>query len=184
MNPRIPCKLLGLFLAALLLQSCGGGTSSGTFLQDFNVTGTWTGTMSNVYGDRFISVSMTLSDAGGTVVGVIAAPDFECSTGGDLKSGTATKAATNSRDDNPLTAGINEGSSKGHLHMQWVPYPDEDTVTRASDIKIVLAGDSSNLRGHYVGNWNLTAGTALNDACGQTDNPTTQAQGVIRITRV
>ena len=58
MNRLTPHKLLLVALACVIIQGCGGGTSSGTLLQDFNVSGRWTGTMSNQDGTRLVSVSM------------------------------------------------------------------------------------------------------------------------------
>ncbi|HAN59525.1 MAG TPA: hypothetical protein DCQ11_01615, partial [Gammaproteobacteria bacterium] len=82
MNRLTPYKLLLVALTCLIIQGCGGGTSSGTLLQDFNVSGRWTGTMSNVDSTRLISVSMTLDDIAGTVNGIIVTPDYECVTSG------------------------------------------------------------------------------------------------------
>ena len=74
MNGLTPYKLLLVALTCLIIQGCGGGTSSGTLLQDFNVSGRWTGTMSNQGGTRLISVSMTLTDVAGAVTGIIVTP--------------------------------------------------------------------------------------------------------------
>ena len=98
MNGLTPYKLLLVALTCLIIQGCGGGTSSGTLLQEFNVTGRWTGTMSNVDSTRLISVSMTLDDIAGTVNGIIVTPDYECVTSGKA-SGTATKTTTNTGGD-------------------------------------------------------------------------------------
>ena len=67
MKRLTPYKLLLVALTCLIIQGCGGGTSSGTLLQQFNVEGRWTGTMSNLDGTRLISLSMTLMQAGETV---------------------------------------------------------------------------------------------------------------------
>ena len=181
MNRLTPYKWLLVALACLILQGCGGGTSSGTLLQDFNVSGRWTGTMSNQDGTRLVSVSMTLTDVAGTVTGIILTPDYECVTSGKLESGVATKTATSTGGDDPLTFD-NEMSTRGVLTITWSAAPGEASSDRASEIKIALTGTSSDLKGTYAGWWN----TAIDDnVCGAlaADGSPTSTQGVMTLSR-
>ena len=162
-----------------MIQGCGGGTSSGTLLQEFNVSGRWTGTMSNVDSTRLISGSMTLDDIAGTVNGIIVTPDYGCVTSGKA-SGTATKTSMNTGGDDPLTFD-NEMSTRGVLSIDWQPAPDEATSDRISQIKISLTGTSSDLSGNYSGYWNTEAD---DDRCGSLGvTPSMQTQGVMTLSR-
>ena len=180
MNGLTPYKLLLVGLTCLIIQGCGGGTSSGTLLQEFNVSGRWTGTMSNVDSTRLISVSITLDDIAGTVNGIIVTPDYECVTSGKV-SGTATKTTTNTGGDDPLTFD-NEMSTRGVLSIDWQPAPDEATADRISQIKISLTGTSSNLSGNYSGYWNTETDDNRCGALGLT-NYESQTQGVMTLSR-
>ena len=180
MNGLTPYKLLLVALTCLIIQGCGGGTSSGTLLQDFNVSGRWTGTMSNVDSTRLISVSITLDDIAGTVNGIIVTPDYECVTSGKV-SGTATKTTTNTGGDDPLTFD-NEMSTRGVLSIDWQPAPDEATADRISQIKISLTGTSSDLSGNYSGYWNTETDDNRCGALGLT-NYESQTQGVMTLSR-
>ena len=180
MNRRTPYKWLLVALTCLIIQGCGGGTSSGTLLQEFNVSGRWTGTMSNVDSTRLISVSITLDDIAGTVNGIIVTPDYECVTSGKV-SGTATKTTTNTGGDDPLTFD-NEMSTRGVLSIDWQPAPDEATADRISQIKISLTGTSSNLSGNYSGYWNTETDDNRCGALGLT-NYESQTQGVMTLSR-
>ena len=183
MNGLTPYKLLLVALTCLIIQGCGGGTSSGTLLQEFNVSGRWTGTMSNVDSTRLISVSMTMTDVAGTVTGVILTPDYECTTSGILASGVATKTPTNTGGDDPLTFD-NEMSTRGMLTIVWNPSPADSAPDRLSEIQIALTGTSSDLSGNYTGYWNLETGTPLDELCGSsTITPTRQTQGVMTLSR-
>ena len=180
MNRRTPYKWLLVALTCLIIQGCGGGTSSGTLLQEFNVSGRWTGTMSNVDSTRLISVSMTLDDIAGTVKGIIVTPDYEGVTSGKV-SGTATKTTTNTGGDDPLTFD-NEMSTRGVLSIDWQPAPDEATSDRLSLIKISLTGTSSDLSGNYSGYWNTETDDNRCGALGLT-NYESQTQGVMTLSR-
>jgi len=183
MNGLTPYRLLLVALTYLIIQGCGGGTSSGTLLQDFNVSGRWTGTMSNQGGTRLISVSMTLTDVAGAVTGIIVTPDYECATSGVLASGVATKTPTSTGGDDPLTFD-NEMSTRGMLTITWNPSPAENAPDRASEIQIALTGTSSDLSGNYTGYWNLATDTPIDELCGSsTITPTRQTQGVMTLSR-
>lgn len=183
MNRLTPYKLLLVALTCLIIQGCGGGTSSGTLLQDFNVSGRWTGTMSNQDGTRLISVSMTLTDVAGAVTGIIVTPDYECTTSGILASGVATKTASNTGGDDPLTFD-NEMSTRGTLTIVWNPSPADSAPDRVSEIQIALTGTSSDLSGHYTGYWNLDTDTPVDELCGSvTHTPGLQTQGVMTLSR-
>ena len=180
MNRLTPYKLLLVALTCLIIQGCGGGTSSGTLLQDFNVSGRWTGTMSNQDGTRLISVSMTLADVAGAVTGIIVTPDYECVTSGRL-SGIATAYSDNSVGDDPLTFD-SIMKSQGVLSLDWNPSPAENAPDRTSQIKIALTGSSSALSGNYMGFWNLSADD--DGLCGSTTiTPTKQTEGVMTLSR-
>ena len=182
MHRLTPYKLLLVALTCLIIQGCGGGTSSGTLLQEFNVSGRWTGTMSNVDSTRLISVSITLDDIAGTVNGIIVTPDYECVTSGKV-SGTATKTTTNTGGDDPLTFD-NEMSTRGMLTITWNPSPAENAPDRASEIQIALTGTSSDLSGNYTGYWNLATDTPIDELCGSSSiTPTRQTQGVMTLSR-
>ena len=181
MNRLTPYKLLLVALTCVLIQGCGGGTSSGTLLQDFNVSGRWTGTMSNLDGNRLISVSMTMTDVAGTVTGIILTPDYECVTSGKLASGVATKTTPNTGGDDPLTFD-NEMSTRGMLTIAWLPAPDENGPDRASEIQIALTGTSSDLAGTYAGFWNTEFDGNLCGALAVDESPTS-TQGVMTLSR-
>ncbi|MBT3264832.1 MAG: hypothetical protein HN372_10790, partial [Acidiferrobacteraceae bacterium] len=94
--------LLVVALTTTLLSACGGSSSGGVYNQAFNVSGQWTGAMSDSTGAARL-VSMTLSDGGGTVTGTISVTGHACISGGNL-TGTAVQAPANTTGDNPLTA--------------------------------------------------------------------------------
>ena len=179
MKRLTPYKLLLVALTCLIIQGCGGGTSSGTLLQEFNVEGRWTGTMSNLDGTRLIPVSMTLMDVDGTVTGVVLAPEYECVTSGVLTNGTATQTRDRTGGDDPLTLD-NEMSTRGTLTIDWGPSPPENSPDRSSLIQIALYGTSSDLKGNYTGYWNRDEDTP----CGtSTIEPTEQVEGVMTLSR-
>ena len=179
MNRLTPYKVLLVALTCLIVQGCGGGTSSGTLLQKFNVEGRWTGTMSNLDGTRLIPLSMTLMDADGTVTGIVLAPEYECVTSGVLTNGTATQTPDGTGGDDPLTVD-NEMSTRGTLTIDWGPSPAENSPDRASLIQIALHGTSSNLAGNYTGYWNRDTETPCGTA---TLTPTEQVEGVMTLSR-
>ena len=180
MNRLTPYKLLLVALTCLTIQGCGGGTSSGTLLQEFNVDGRWTGTMSNLDGTRLIPLSMTLMDVDGAVTGVVLAPEYECVTSGVLTNGTATQTRNGTGGDDPLTFD-NEMSTQGMLTIDWGPSPPEGgSPDRPSLIQIALRGTSSDLSGNYTGYWN----NAVDTPCGtDTVPPTEQVEGVMTLSR-
>ena len=94
--------VLVVALTTALLSACGGSSSGGVYNQAFNVSGQWTGTLSDSTGAARL-VSMTLSDGGGTVTGTISVTGHACISGGNL-TGTAVQAPANTTGDNPLTA--------------------------------------------------------------------------------
>ena len=179
MNRLTPYKLLLVALTCLIIQGCGGGTSSGTLLQQFNVDGRWTGTMSNLDGTRLIPLSMTLTQAGAAVDGVVLAPEYECVTSGKITNGVAAGTTDNTGGDNPLTTD-NEMASRGTLTIDWMPVPIEDSPARISLIKIALVGTSSDLIGNYTGYWNRDTETPCGTA---TLTPTEQVEGVMTLSR-
>ena len=182
MNRLTPYKLLLVALTCLIIQGCGGGTSSGTLLQEFNVSGHWTGTMSNLDGTRLIPLTMTLMDVDGTVTGVVLSPEYECVTSGVLTNGTATQTRTGTGGDDPLTFD-NEMSTRGMLTIEWIA-SDENSPDRVSKIQIALTGTSSDLSGNYTGYWNLATDTPIDELCGSsTLTPTRQTQGVMTLSR-
>ena len=146
MSRLTPYKVLLVALTCLIIQGCGGGTSSGTLLQEFNVEGRWTGTMSNLDGTRLIPLSMTLIQVGDVVKGVVLAPEYECVTSGTLSNGAATKTRDNTGGDNPLTFD-SAVPSRGTLTIDWGPSPAENSPDRASLIQI-----ASSLRGEHFAN--------------------------------
>ena len=180
MKRLTPYKLLLVALTCLIIQGCGGGTSSGTLLQEFNVDGRWTGTMSNLDGTRLITVSMTLADVDGAVIGNILSPEYECVTSGVLQNGVATKTRANTGGDNPLTYD-NEMATRGTLTIDWAPTSgDGGSPDRPSKIEIAVLGTSSDLSGNYVGYWNRDTETP----CGtDTLTPTEQVEGVMTLSR-
>jgi hypothetical protein len=180
MNRLTPYKLLLVALTCLMIQGCGGGTSSGTLLHEFNVAGRWTGTMSNRDGTRLISVSVTMDDVAGAITGIIVTPDYECVTSG-VVSGVASAYPDNSVGDDPLTFD-SIMKSQGVLSLDWNPSPAENAPDRTSQIKIALTGSSSVLSGNYTGFWNLAA--ADDGLCGSTTiTPTKQTEGVMTLSR-
>ena len=180
MNRLTPYKLLLVALTCLIIQGCGGGTSSGTLLQRFDVSGRWTGTMSNVDGSRLISLSMTLADVGGAVTGIIVSPDYECTTSGIVADGKATPTETNEGGDSVLTFD-NEMLNRGMLTFAWNPTPAESNPARVSQIQVALTGTSTDLSGHYAGYWNLED---ADDRCGSSGiTPSLQTEGVMTLSR-
>ena len=179
MNSLTPYKLLLVALTCLIIQGCGGGTSSGTLLQGFNVEGRWTGTMSNLDGTRLIPISMTLMQVDTVVTGVVLAPEYECVTSGKITNGVAAGTTDNTGGDNPLTTD-NEMASRGTLTIDWMPVPVEDSPARLSLIKIALVGPSSDLIGNYTGYWNRDTETPCGTA---TLTPTEQVEGVMTLSR-
>jgi len=110
-------SLTAILTAALALAglvACSGGSSGGIYNQAFNVSGHWTGTISDGTGVAR-AASMTLSDGGGTVSGTVSVTGHTCISGGNL-TGTAVQAPANTTGDNPLTAD-QENSNAGTVSL-------------------------------------------------------------------
>ncbi|MEK9743018.1 MAG: hypothetical protein VW493_03950 [Gammaproteobacteria bacterium] len=106
--------LWATLLASLLgLQGCSSSTS-GVFGQSFNVTGHWSGTVTDSYGVAR-ATTVTLVDSGGTVSGTINVVGHSCFSGGNV-TGTSAQSPANTTDDNPLTAD-QENSNQGTLTL-------------------------------------------------------------------
>ena len=114
MTVRVLIRLLTLVLTGTLVHACSGGSSGGIYNQAFNLSGQWTGAMSDSTGAARL-VSMTLSDGGGTVTGTISVTGHACISGGSL-TGTAVQAPANTTGDNPLTAD-QENSNVGTANL-------------------------------------------------------------------
>ena len=105
---------LSAIIAVLInLQSCSSSTS-GVFGQSFNVSGHWSGTITDSTGAAR-STTMTLVDSGGTVSGSVNVVGHKCFSGGNV-TGTATQSPTSTTGDNPLTAD-QEGSNEGTVSL-------------------------------------------------------------------
>ncbi|SVD46535.1 uncharacterized protein METZ01_LOCUS399389, partial [marine metagenome] len=103
-----------LMLTTLLLYACSGGSSGGVYNQVFNVSGQWTGTVSDGTGAAR-AASMMLSDNGGDVTGTISIIGHTCISGGNL-TGTAVQTPANTTGDNPLTDD-QENSNQGTVRL-------------------------------------------------------------------
>ena len=109
---QIKKVLLGCTFLALagLLASCGGSSSGGIYNQAFNVSGQWSGTLTET-GSTSSPVNVTLSDSGSAVTGTLIVTGHTCFTSGNL-AGTSIQSPSNSSGDNPLT-GDQENSNEG-----------------------------------------------------------------------
>ncbi len=124
--------VLVVALTTTLLSACGGSSSGGVYNQAFNVSGQWTGAMSDSTGAARL-VSMTLSDGGGTVTGTISVTGHACISGGNL-TGTAVQAPANTTGDNPLT-GDQENSNQGTVELSL-----SGLASRVESITVDAAG--------------------------------------------
>ncbi len=106
--------VLVVALTTTLLSACGGSSSGGVYNQAFNVSGQWTGTLSDSTSVAK-AASMTLSDGGGDVTGTLSVVEHTCISGGSL-TGTAVQAPANTTGDNPLT-GDQENSNRGTVSL-------------------------------------------------------------------
>ena len=106
--------VLVVALTTTLLSACSGGSSGGVYNQAFNVSGQWTGTLSDSTSPAKVA-SMALSDGGGDVTGTLSVVGHTCISGGSL-TGTAVQAPTNTTGDNPLT-GDQENSNRGTVSL-------------------------------------------------------------------
>ena len=112
--PKHITRILVTILAIAGLVACSGGSSGGVYNQTFNVSGQWTGTISDGTGVAR-AASMTLSDGGGTVSGTVSVIGHTCISGGNL-TGTSVQALANTTGDNPLTAD-QENSNAGTVSL-------------------------------------------------------------------
>jgi hypothetical protein len=106
--------VLVIALTTTLLSACGGSSSGGVYNQAFNVSGQWTGTLSDSTGVAK-AASMALSDGGGDVTGTLSVVGHTCISGGSL-TGTAVQSPANTTGDNPLT-GDQENSNRGTVSL-------------------------------------------------------------------
>ena len=106
--------VLVVALTTTLLSACGGSSSGGVYNQAFNVSGQWTGTLSDNTSVAK-AASMALSDGGGDVTGTLSVVGHTCISGGSL-TGTAVQSPPNTTGDNPLTFD-QENSNKGSVSL-------------------------------------------------------------------
>jgi len=108
-------KFMVRFVAAavsiLLLSACEGGSRSGAVGQIFNLSGHWTGSLTEVGGSSNLASSFTISDHGGSVSGTMTISGHTCFSHGNL-TGTSFPMPVNSEGDNPLTSD-QENSNQG-----------------------------------------------------------------------
>ena len=105
------CTLLAL---AGLLASCGGSSSGGIYNQTFNVSGQWSGTISDADGSTD-TINATLSDNAGSITGTLTLNGHSCLSSGSV-TGTAVQDSANTTGDNPLT-GDQENSNSGSVSL-------------------------------------------------------------------
>ena len=103
------CTLLAL---AGLLASCGGSSSGGIYNQTFNVSGQWSGTISDADGSTD-TINATLSDNAGSITGTLTLNGHSCLSSGSV-TGTAVQDSANTTGDNPLTGDL-ENSNNGSV---------------------------------------------------------------------
>ena len=106
--------VLVIALTTTLLSACGGSSSGGVYNQAFNVSGQWTGTLSDS-ASVAKAASMALSDGGGDITGTLSVVGHTCISGGSL-TGTAVQSPPNTTGDNPLTFD-QENSNKGSVSL-------------------------------------------------------------------
>ena len=105
------CTLLAF---AGLLASCGGSSSGGIYNQTFNVSGQWSGTISDADGSTD-TINATLSDNAGSITGTLTLNGHSCLSSGSV-TGTAVQDSANTAGDNPLT-GDQENSNNGSVSL-------------------------------------------------------------------
>jgi len=113
---QIKKALLGCTLLILtgLLASCGGSSSGGIYNQAFNLSGQWSGTISDNNGSTD-TINTTLSDNAGSITGTLTLNGHSCLSTGSV-TGTAVQDSANTTGDNPLT-GDQENSNKGSVSL-------------------------------------------------------------------
>ena len=110
-NTLLGCTLLSL---TGLLASCGGSSSGGIYNQTFNVSGQWSGTISDTNGSTD-TINATLSDNSGSITGTLTLNGHNCLSSGSV-TGTAVQDSANTTGDNPLT-GAQENSNNGSVSL-------------------------------------------------------------------
>ena len=105
------CTLLAF---AGLLASCGGSSSGGIYNQTFNVSGQWSGTISDADGSTD-TINATLSDNAGSITGTLTLNGHSCLSSGSV-TGTAVQDSANTAGDNTLT-GDQENSNNGSVSL-------------------------------------------------------------------
>ena len=113
---QIKKALLGCTLLILtgLLASCGGSSSGGIYNQAFNLSGQWSGTISDNNGSAD-TIKATLSDNAGSITGTLTLNGHSCLSSGSV-TGTAVQDSANTTGDNPLT-GDQENSNNGSVSL-------------------------------------------------------------------
>ena len=116
MPTQIKNALLGCTLLSLtgLLASCWGSSSGGIYNQTFNVSGQWSGTISDTNGSTD-TINATLSDNSGSITGTLTLNGHSCLSSGSV-TGTAVQDSANTTGDNPLT-GDQENSNNGSVSL-------------------------------------------------------------------
>ena len=110
-------RLGAVLVAAGGLSACGGSSSDGVFGQAFDVSGRWTGNISQHNRQSLVPITMTLEGAQ-TLSGTIVVSGHTCIDNGNV-SGTATPAAADSQGDNPYTPGLSENSNQGTVNLAY-----------------------------------------------------------------
>ena len=111
--------LLGSFLVTAVcgLSACGGSSSDGVSLQKFDVTGDWTGNISQHNRQALVPVSINLA-GGASLTGTIEVSGHTCIADGNL-TGTAAANPAGTQGDNVLTPGIQENSNQGTVTLAY-----------------------------------------------------------------
>ena len=85
-----------LFLMLALTGCSSSSSGGGVFGQTFNVSGQWSGTITETTGVAR-AATVTFADSGGTVTGTISVVGHTCFSGGNL-TGTSSQAPANTTD--------------------------------------------------------------------------------------
>lgn len=181
----------GLSLVCIVaISGCGASTTSSAMDivvgKAFNVTGNWTGTLTDSeYGPH--AVILRINDSEGTLTGVLSVTDHVClgvdatemlvGTWNLTVEGTATGAAENTEGDNPLTP-VQENSNNGSVSLTTTTFTETvineagEEVDYERQVAFALGGNSKSLTGTFSGNW---IGTGLTCRSG--------IEGTLTITR-
>ena len=118
LNPYKYLLLVSVLVAAAGgLSACGGSSSDGVSLQGFDVTGEWTGNLSQHNRQALVPITIVLS-GGQALNGTIEVSGHTCIDDGNV-TGTATQVASNTQGDNPLTPGIRENANQGTVKLSF-----------------------------------------------------------------